>query len=87
MKNHISATSAARNLSDLINKVRYRSEEFIIERGGEPVCRLSPLVAVCKGADLKKLMSTLSKPDPPFWDAVEEAVKHQPELPGAPWSS
>lgn len=85
--NNISATHAARNLSELINRVRYRLEEFVIERGGEPVCRLVPAVQICKGSDLQKLMAAIPKPDPEFWNAVEEVVCHQPELPGTPWSS
>lgn len=83
----VSATWAARNLSDLINRVRYRSEEFLIERGGEPVCKLVPAVPVCTGQKLGAVLAQLTKPDREYWDAVEEATTRQPELPAKPWSS
>lgn len=83
----VSSTWAARNLSDLINRVRYRSEEFLIERGGEPVCRLLPAVSVCTGDKLKTFFAQLPKPDKEYWDAIEEATTLQPALPAKPWSS
>jgi prevent-host-death family protein len=39
----ISATEAARNFSGLINRVHYRGETFVVERGGEPVGKIVPL--------------------------------------------
>lgn len=38
----ITATEAARNFSDLLNQVRYRSIEFDIVRGKEVVARVVP---------------------------------------------
>jgi antitoxin (DNA-binding transcriptional repressor) of toxin-antitoxin stability system len=32
----------ARRLSDVLNRVRYRGERFIVERNGEPVAVLAP---------------------------------------------
>src|SRR3972149_307796 len=40
MKSKLTATEAARNLSDLLNRVRYRGERFTIVRGGEEVAAL-----------------------------------------------
>jgi antitoxin (DNA-binding transcriptional repressor) of toxin-antitoxin stability system len=86
MKSHISATQAARQFSDLLNRVHYRGEEFVIERGGEPVCTLSPLKpATCSGAELLALLRSLPKPDAGFWDAVEDATRHYGEMPESPW--
>ena len=42
MKSRISATKAARNFFELMNRVRYRSESFIVERGGKPICEILP---------------------------------------------
>ncbi len=39
----ISATDLARKLSEVMNRVLYRGEEFIVERNGEEVCRLAPV--------------------------------------------
>jgi len=86
MKSHISATQAVRQFSDLLNRVRYRGEEFIIERGGEPICILSPLKpSTCTGAELVAILRSLPKPDPGFWDAVEEATRQYAEMPESPW--
>ncbi len=86
MKTHISATHAVRQFSDLLNRVHYRGEEFVIERGGEPMGRLAPLTpATCTGAELGALLRALPKPDPGLWDAVEAATTQYAELPDAPW--
>ena len=86
MKSHVSATQAGRQFSDLLNRVRSRGEEFTIERRGEPICTLSPLKpSPCTGAELVALLRSLPKPDPGFWDAMEEATKHDAEMPESPW--
>lgn len=43
METTITATELARNLGDVLGKVRYRREVFIVERNGEPIARLAPL--------------------------------------------
>jgi antitoxin (DNA-binding transcriptional repressor) of toxin-antitoxin stability system len=86
MKTHISATQVVRTFSDILNRVHYRGEEFIVERGGEPICTLSPVkFSTCTGADLAALLHTLPKPDLAFWDAVEEATQQYAEMPKSPW--
>ena len=86
MKTHISATHAARTFSDLINRVRYRGEEFIVERGGEPVCQIIPAHPVVRTvADLVQLLRTIPKPDEEYWEILEDITKHQPPLPPSPW--
>ena len=67
MKSHVSATQAVRQFSDLLNRVRYRGEEFIIERGGEPMCTISPLKPpTCTGAELVALLRSLPDQIPVF---------------------
>ena len=43
MERHISATELARKLGDILAKVRYRGDSFVVERNGDPVARLVPL--------------------------------------------
>jgi len=82
----ISATLAARTFSDLLNRVRYRGEAFVVERGGEPICEISPVKPLrFTGSDLLGLLRSLPKPDRAFWDAVEEATRQPPSVPKAPW--
>lgn len=42
MVHRISATQLARSLGDVLARVRYRHDEFVVERNGEPVARLVP---------------------------------------------
>ena len=42
MVHRISATELARSLGDVLARVRYRNDEFLVERNGEPVARLVP---------------------------------------------
>jgi antitoxin (DNA-binding transcriptional repressor) of toxin-antitoxin stability system len=86
METRIGATQAARTFSDLINRVRYRGEEFVIERGGQPVCRVVPVRPVGRTvADLVQVLRSTPAPDPGYWDALEEIIEHQPALPKSPW--
>ena len=64
MKSRISATQAARSFSDLMNRVRYRGEGFIVERGGKPICEILPATPLkFSGAELANLLRSLPKPD------------------------
>lgn len=86
MESHISATEAARSLSDLLNRVRYRGESFVIERGGEAVCRIVPAGPPrCTVADLVRVLKSAPRPDADYFDAVEEVTKNQPKLPKGRW--
>lgn len=86
MKSYISATQAVRQFSDLLNRVRYRGEEFVIERGGEPVCEIVPARPVTRTvADLVRALRSIPKPDDEYWDTLEDITKHQQPLPPSPW--
>ncbi len=43
MEHRLSATDLARNAGDILGRIRYRGESFVIERNGEPVARIGPL--------------------------------------------
>src|SRR4030095_13920814 len=82
----ISATEAARTFSGLLDRVYYRGETFVIERGGEPVCEMSHVKPLrFTGADFLTLLHSLPKPDPGFWDAVEDATRQESTVPKSPW--
>jgi len=86
MKSHISATQAVRQFSDLLNRVRYRGEEFVIERGGEPICEIVPARPVMRTvADLVRALRSIPKPDDEYWDNLGDITKHQQSLPPSPW--
>ena len=43
MEHRISATELARRLGDVLGRVRYRGDSFVVERNGERVARVVPL--------------------------------------------
>ncbi len=43
METRIPATRLARNLGDVLGRIRYRGESFLIERNGVAVARLGPV--------------------------------------------
>ncbi len=47
---HMTVTEAARNFSDLVNRVFYRGESMILTRNGVPVAFLTPPAPVAKSA-------------------------------------
>jgi antitoxin (DNA-binding transcriptional repressor) of toxin-antitoxin stability system len=86
MESKISATEAARRFSDIVNRVAYRYEEFVVERGGEAVCRIVPAgprrFTVTELADL---LAIIRQPDAAFWDDVDALAKGQPSVPEPSW--
>lgn len=84
----ISATEAARSFSELLDRVCYRGESFVIERGGEPVCEISHVKPMrFTAADFLTLLHSLPKPDPAFWKAVEKATRQEAAVPVSRWES
>jgi antitoxin (DNA-binding transcriptional repressor) of toxin-antitoxin stability system len=82
----LSATEAARNFSELLNRVRYRGERFLIMRGGVAIGELKPAAPVrFTGRDLATLLRSLPPVDAGFLDAVEEFARSQPQVPEAEW--
>jgi antitoxin (DNA-binding transcriptional repressor) of toxin-antitoxin stability system len=82
----LSATEAARGFSELLNRVRYKGETFIIERGGVPVCELRPVSPFgFTGDDWISLMKALPRVDDDYLAAVEEVARQQPVVPESAW--
>jgi prevent-host-death family protein len=86
MKSRISATEAARSFSELMNRVRYRGESFIVERSGKPICEILPArPPKFTGAELAKLLRSLPKPDEEYLALVEELFAKQPSVAESGW--
>lgn len=84
----ISATDAARSFSDVVARVRYRGEEFVVEKGGEAVCRISPVVhegARSTIGDLLAVLKSTPPVDDDYRESVLELTRKQPKLPRSPW--
>jgi antitoxin (DNA-binding transcriptional repressor) of toxin-antitoxin stability system len=83
----VSATEAVRTFSDLLNRIRYRGEEFVVERGGETICRMTPAAAPARLTlrELAALLQELPQTDARFAADVRRASRKQGRLPRSPW--
>jgi antitoxin (DNA-binding transcriptional repressor) of toxin-antitoxin stability system len=45
MEKRISATELARQLGDILGRIRYQGESYTVERNGRAVARLTPVLA------------------------------------------
>ena len=87
MTTRISATEATRSFSDVVSRVKYRGEEFLVEKGGEPVCRIEPVgPRGCTGVELRQLIDQLPSLDPGYAALTKDVVRKQPKIPRtSPW--
>ena len=86
MSQRVTATEAARRFSDLLNRVRYAGESFVIVRGGEEIGQLVPAQPSCP-LSLRGLLDILASegpPDPEFADDLETIQREQPLAGEAP---
>lgn len=88
MEHRISSTELARNLGDVLGRVRYLGDSFIVERNGDPVARLTPLAGASPTSvrEALRAWSEGGEPEPGFADALERvnAADREPE---DPWGS
>ena len=92
MKGTISVTEAVRNFADFINRVAYRGEHFVLERGGRPVARLVPVPQAGRLGDLPELLANVpalgQEEAEAFARDVEDAFGRLPPLAeDDPWES
>ncbi|HEY9158635.1 type II toxin-antitoxin system prevent-host-death family antitoxin [Candidatus Binatus sp.] len=86
MKSEISATDAARRFSEVVNRVRYRNETFVVKRGGEAVCEIVPVPTTAfTGRELAELLRSLPHPDKDYLGAVEQHLRKQPKAEKSKW--
>jgi prevent-host-death family protein len=88
METKITATELARSLSDILNRVRYRGERFLIERNGEPVATLTPAAPMSGGITMRELVALLKdlgSPDEDFADDLEAIHSSQTKVGDPPW--
>lgn len=82
----LTATEAARNLSEVLNRVEYRDEEFEVERNGRVIARVVPARRTATVRDLFELLAAMPR-DPQFADDLEEIQAQQAPAPGSPWDT
>lgn len=86
MVSHISAAEAAQTFPEMIERVRAHGEVFVVERAGEPICKIAPMGPATRTVrDLVRLLQSAARPDDAYLDAVEDIANNQPTLPEVPW--
>lgn len=66
--------------------MHYRGETVLVERGGVPVCEITPAKPPrFTLLDLIGLLRDLPKPDRAYLDTVERLTRTQPVVAKGPW--
>lgn len=84
----MSATELSKNLSDVLNRIKYQGDQFIIERNGEPIAAIGPALPAA-GRTMKEIaerIGHLRMPGDGFADDLEaiQAEQGVAELPEWP---
>jgi prevent-host-death family protein len=87
MELRITATELARKLGEILGKVRFRGDSFVIERNGEPVARVvpSPRSRTATLVDGLRAWSEASSDDPAFAEDLER-INRADRPPKNPWA-
>jgi antitoxin (DNA-binding transcriptional repressor) of toxin-antitoxin stability system len=86
MKLRISATETARRFSELMNRVHYRGETFVVERGGKPICEILPAQPPkFSGRELVDLLRSLPRPDKEYLVLVNKLTAKQSPVAELKW--
>jgi len=78
MISRITATEASRNFSSVLDRVEHRRERFVVVRGGEDICTISPAGPTRRTvADLVAFLRDVPVPDPGYARIVRDAARKQ----------
>lgn len=92
MSRSVTATELARNLAEYLNRVAYRGESFVVQRGSRAVAELRPVPSGIRGADFLARYRSLPHLTPTEAAAlaqdIDAARKELGQIPvGSPWDS
>ena len=89
-KTEVTATDAARNLSEYLNRVAYRGESFVIRRGSRPLAELRPVKPPATGSDLFAFFQRADRLTSEELDSFERDIESGRDtlgtLPEDPWN-
>jgi antitoxin (DNA-binding transcriptional repressor) of toxin-antitoxin stability system len=80
----ISVTEAARNFSDIVNRVNYQGQTFLLTRGGVIVARLTSSEKATVASDFIRLWAERPRLDPldaETWEQELQELKAAGQLP------
>lgn len=86
METSISSTEAARNLGEILARVKHAGETFIVTKSDKPLACLSPIRAARRatGAEIMEALAHLPC-DPDFADDLDR-VNRMDVIPEDPWA-
>ena len=89
MVRRINISEATTKFADFAERVKASGDEFVVERDGQELCRISPAAAGAPFTirDMVELLRSIEPPDPGYFDDVEDVVRKQPVTPPSPWDS
>ncbi len=84
----ISATKLARSISDILNRIHYRGERFLVQRGGKTVAALGPPDSgPIPLSEVLACLEGLESPSNGFGDDLEAIQAGQPDAEVSSWPS
>ncbi len=85
----ISVADLARNLTDVLERVRARGEHFTVERDGQPIASLGPTLpsAGISWEEFLARLGHLTMPGDGFADDLEAIQQEQPIVEPPEWPS
>jgi antitoxin (DNA-binding transcriptional repressor) of toxin-antitoxin stability system len=89
MESKISATTLARQLGDILGRVRYRGEAFVIERNGTAIARLVPAEGETSRATWQQAVRGWRDAAPPETEFADDLsrIGAADSVPDNPWGS
>lgn len=88
MIHRITASLLARRLADVLGRVRYRGDTFLVERHNVPIARIEPTGAMPRATLVEAARAWMAThpADPSFADDLERVVDAD-RPPRNPWAS
>ncbi len=86
MKIRVTATKASRQFSEILDRVAYQGETFVVERAGRPICEISPTAS--EGIPTRELVNLLRsspRPDKAYFKTLEKITRKQAPVAPSPW--
>ena len=84
----VSATEAAKNFGEIVDRVREEGVAYVVERKGRPIVEISSVSRRrCSMAALARWFAERRPPPAAFTVAVGDYVRkaNRPRVPGQPW--
>lgn len=89
MAKRITATAAAREFSDVLDRVEHAGDEFVVERHGRAVATIAPVSPArrARWGEVLAVLDALPRPDAALARDLKKLRRDQPRLPKDPWAS